>query len=149
MECTRDLGGCKVEGSFELLFRNRQHSLHPCHGTISFRRLFEVFEHFSDELRALDWSGPHRASKLHMCPQAIESGAARMRYGSKRPTYMEGRVALWTFLGDRRTGMRLELQVHLSTTFARLLYDPSQRLLVERLTTRTNIIGGSFAKRGA
>ena len=42
MECTRNLGGCKVEGSFRFFFRNGQHPFHPCHGAISFLRLFEV-----------------------------------------------------------------------------------------------------------
>lgn len=74
MECTRNLGGCKVEGSFKFLFRNRQHPFHPCHGAISFRGLLEVFEYLSDELRILDWSGPHWPSKLHARLQAVESG---------------------------------------------------------------------------
>jgi len=78
MECTRDLGGCKVEGSFEFLFRDRQHPFHPRHGAISFWRLLEVFEYLSDELRVLDWSGPHRPSKLNTSvSQAIESGRGR------------------------------------------------------------------------
>jgi len=68
MECTRNLGGCKVEGSLEFFSRDGQHPFHPRHGAISFWRLFEVFKYLSDELRVLDWSGPHWASNLHMRP---------------------------------------------------------------------------------
>ena len=46
---------------------------------------------------------------------------------------MKGRVALWTFFGDRRTGVRLKQQVHFPATSVRLLYDPPQRLVIERL----------------
>ena len=45
--------------------------------------------------------------------------------------------------------MRLEQQVHLSATLVRLLYNPPQRLPVERLTARTNIVRGNFAMKGA
>ena len=41
--------------------------------------------------------------------------------------------------------MRLEQQIHPIVTFVRLLYDPSKRLPVERLTARTNIVRGNFA----
>jgi hypothetical protein len=65
MECTRDPGRCEVEGVSEFFFRDCQHSFHPRHGAISFRRLFEVLENLADELRVLDGSGPHWTSELH------------------------------------------------------------------------------------
>jgi len=65
MERACDFGGCKVEGIFELVFRDCQHPFHSRHGPIFFWTLFEVVKNLADEPRVLDGSGPHRASKLH------------------------------------------------------------------------------------
>ena len=79
MECTCDLGGCKVEGSFESPFHDGQHLFHPCRSAISFRRLFKVFKYVPFPMNAGLWIGAdHRASKLHMCPQVVESVATRI-----------------------------------------------------------------------
>jgi len=81
MERTRDLGGCEVEGVFELFFSNRQHPFHPRHGAVFLRRLFYMFKNLADELRVLDGRGPHRASKLRTCvPKRLSQGLTRAVY---------------------------------------------------------------------
>ena len=45
--------------------------------------------------------------------------------------------------------MCLEQQINPIVTFVRLLYDPSKRLPVERLTARTNVVRGNFAGQSA
>ena len=86
MECARNFGGREVEGIFELLFRDSQHSFHPRRGAVFSWRFFKVFKNLADELRVLNRRGPHRTSKLTIHSQTIELGT---RVGYKL-TYMKG-----------------------------------------------------------